>query len=238
MPRYPARALDESSASVGGVAAVDRALAVLMCFREGDGSLSLAEIAERTKMAKSTVLRLLASLQHHGLAQRVDDRRYMLGPSVAWLYGIYIGSFSLEAAALPALRQLMAATGESTAFHVRQGDKRLTLFRVESPQPIRDHGRAGDIFPLERGSGGRVLLAFAGTKGAIYEKIRREGYVALVGDRMPELAGISAPVFKAGGELVGAVTLTMPAMRYTAKHIPAVRAAAREISARLGGSQP
>src|SRR5262249_31152995 len=152
MPRYPARALDESSASDGGVAAVDRALTVLKSFREGEGTLSLADLAERTNMAKSTVLRLLASLQHAGLVQRVDERRYMLGREIAWLYGVYIGSFSLENAVLPALRELVEKTGESTAFHVRQGDKRLTLFRVDSLQPIRDHGRAGDIFPLDRGS--------------------------------------------------------------------------------------
>ena len=236
MPRYPTRALEESAASEGGVAAVDRALAVLTSFREGESSLSLAEIAERTGMAKSTVLRLLASLQHYGLMQRVDERRYMLGREIAWLYGIYIGSFSLEGAVLPVLRELVEATRESTAFHVRQGDKRLTLFRVDSLQPIRDHGRAGDIFPLDRGSGGRVLLAFAGTKGAMYDKIRREGHAALVGDRTPELAGISAPVFRTGGELVGAVTLTMPTMRYDEKHVPAVKRAAREISSRLGGS--
>lgn len=235
MARYPARALDEASASEGGVAAVDRALSVLKSFREGDATLSLADLAERTNMAKSTVLRLLASLQHFGLVQRVDERRYMLGREIAWLYGVYIGSFSLETAVLPVLRELVEKTGESTAFHIRQGDKRLTLFRVDSLQLVRDHGRAGDIFPLDRGSGGRVLLAFSGSKGAIYDKIRREGHAALVGDRTPELAGISAPVFKAGGELVGAVTLTMPTMRYSERHVPAVKRAAREISSRLGG---
>jgi DNA-binding IclR family transcriptional regulator len=80
-----------------------------------------------------------------------------------------------------------------------------------------------------------VLLAFSGAHGAVYEKIRRDKVAAIVGDRTPDLAGISAPVFKAGGEIVGAITLTMPAMRYNEKHIPAVKAAAREVTRTLGG---
>lgn len=236
MPRYPTRVLAESSAADGGVVAVDKALMILTAFREGDQSLALADISERTQLAKSTVLRLLASLLHFGLVQRVDERRYILGREVARLYGTYIGSFSLDTAVLPSLRSLVERTKESAAFHIRQGDKRLTLYRVDSLQPLRDHGRAGDVFPLERGSGGRVLLAFGGAKGAIYDKIREEKVAALVGDRTPELAGISAPVFRTGGQVVGAITLTMPSIRYSRKHITAVKDAAKTISHALGGN--
>jgi DNA-binding IclR family transcriptional regulator len=208
---------------------------VLTAFREGDGPLSLTELASRTGLVKSTLLRLLASLTHAGLVQRPDERGYTLGHEIARLYGIYVASFSLHGAVLPSLRALVEKTRESAAFHVRQGDKRLTLYRIDSLQPVRDHGRAGDIFPLERGTGGRVLLAFAGAKGPVYDRIRRDKVAAIVGDRTPDLAGISAPVFKAGGEIVGAVTLTMPTMRYNEKHIPAVKAAAREVTRALGG---
>lgn len=51
------------------------------------------------------------------------------------------------------------------AFHVRQGDQRLVLFRVDSPQGLRDHVRAGDLLPLDRGAGGLVLMAYGGAKG-------------------------------------------------------------------------
>jgi hypothetical protein len=65
-----AKSLNESvadeNAAPGGVAAVDRALSVLGAFQDGDAALSLAELAERTRLYKSTVLRLLASLEHGG----------------------------------------------------------------------------------------------------------------------------------------------------------------------------
>jgi DNA-binding IclR family transcriptional regulator len=234
MPRYPTKAPQRSSAEAGGVAAVDRALSLLGAFREGDRSLTLNDLAERTALVKSTVLRLLASLQHFGLVQRLEDGRYALGSEIARLQSIYTRSFSLEAAVLPALRQLVEQTRESAVYHVRQGELRLVLYRVDSPQPIRDHVNVGDVMPLDRGAGGRVLMAYAGAEGSLYDRIRREGVIAVVGDRSPDLAGVAAPVFKADGGLAGAVTLTMPTTRFSPGLSVPVKAAARAISERLG----
>jgi DNA-binding IclR family transcriptional regulator len=234
MPRYPSRTPQKSSAGTGGVAAVDRALTLLAAFRDGDRSLSLPDLVERAQLVKSTALRLLASLIHFGLVQRLDDGRYALGPEIARLQSVYTASFSLEALVMPALRELVQRTRESGVYHVRQGDMRLCLYRVDSPQPIRDHVKVGDLVPIDRGAGGRVIRAFEGAKGATYDRIRKEGAVALVGDRSPELAGISAPVFRAQGELAGAVTLVMPASRFKKDHVGPTKDAARRISEKLG----
>ena len=107
------------------MAAVDRALSLLLAFDEADRSLALAELAERTGLYKSTVLRLLASLLHAGFMQRLDDGRYRLGPALARLSKRYAGSFSLEEVVLPVLRELVDITQESAAFHVRQGKPAL-----------------------------------------------------------------------------------------------------------------
>ena len=238
MPRYPVKEPQVSSARSGGVAAVDRALLLLASFRAGDRSLALAELAQRAGLVKSTALRLLASLAHFGLVRKLDDGRYALGPEIARLQSIYTASFSMEGAVMPVLRDLVRRTKESAVYHVRQGDARLCLYRVDSPQPLRDHVQVGDLVPLDRGAGGRVILAFSGAKGALYERIRRDKHAALVGDRSKDLAGIAAPVFKPGGELAGALTLTMPAARFDERFIPAVRSAARELTRALGGTFP
>ena len=234
MPRYPTAPPQRSSAEAGGVAAVDRALLLLAAFRVGDRSLSLIELAGRAGLVKSTALRLLASLIHFGLVQKLDDGRYALGSEIARLQSIYTSSFALEAMVMPALRELVDRTRESAVYHVRQGDMRLCLYRVESPQPVRDHVQVGELVPLDRGAGGRVLTAFAGAEGSLYERIRRERVVAVVGDRTPELAGIASPVFAANGDVTGAVTLTMPSNRFTTDHITPVKHAARTISGKLG----
>jgi DNA-binding IclR family transcriptional regulator len=217
----------------GGVVAVDRALMLLKAFQEGDASLTLADFAARTQQYKSTVLRLLASLQHFGFVQRNNDGRYRLGPEVARLARLYTGSFSLEPLVMPVLRDLVDRTRESAAFHVRQGDQRLCLYRVDSPQPIRDHIRAGDLLPLDRGAGGRVIRAFEGARGEIYDQVRREKVVALKNDREDGVAGVSAPVFGDQGQLLGALTLTLPTQRFQAEFKKVVKLAAEQLSQRL-----
>jgi DNA-binding IclR family transcriptional regulator len=257
MPRKAQTAsLADQHAAPGGAAAVDRALTLLAAYRAGDQALTLAELAGRTQLYKSTVLRLLASLEHARLIQRLDDGRYGLGPEVARLHAIYAASFSLDRVVLPVLRELVAITGESAAYHVRQGQgahaTRLCLYRVDSSHAVRDHVKAGDLLPADRGAGARVLIAFAsgGAKplaadAALYQRIRAQGYCAMVGDRSAELAGISAPVFKADGSagsahgsphesphgtLAAALTLTMPAHRFDEKHIAPLLAKARQLS--------
>lgn len=241
MPRKSQNeSLADENAAPGGVAAVDRALSLLAAFGDGDDGLSLAQLAERTRLYKSTVLRLLASLEHGGWINRLDDGRYAVGASVARLHTVYAQNFSLDSVVMPVLKALVQATGESAAYHVRQGKDRLCLYRVDSPNPVRDHARAGDLLPLGKGAGGRVLVAFDPELGdwikkerAHYARVRADGYEALVGDRHSEIAGISAPVFRRDGDLAAALTLTMPVHRYDERYVKNVLAAARELGTLL-----
>jgi DNA-binding IclR family transcriptional regulator len=174
--------------------------------------------------------------------QQRDDGRYALGPEVARLHAAYASSFSLAEVVMPVLQSLVAATQESAAFHVRQGQARLCLYRIDSPHPVRDHIKAGDLLPIDRGAGARVLDAFASKQdrlpgqrnAALAKAVVKLGYFAGIGDREQEVAGISAPVFAADGKLAGAITLTTPANRYQEAHAPHVLAAATALSRALG----
>lgn len=231
MPRKSSiTSVADEQAAPGGAAAVDRALSVLSAFKKGDSSLSVTELAERTRLYKSTVLRLLASLAHGGLVRKTPEGLWTLGPEISRLATLYTASFSLEDVVLPVIKDLVAKTGESVALHVKQGNQRLCLFRVDSPQLLRDHVQAGDVLPLDRGAGGRVLMAFSGAKGRLYDKIRKDGFIHATGDRIPGLVGVSAPVWKAQDELVGALTLTVPEGRFKNKFIHDLRDAALQLT--------
>jgi len=237
MPKKSALpSLADEQAAPGGAAAVDRAISLLAAFRAGDRSLTLTELAARTRLHKSTALRLLASLANGHLVMRTPDGQWGLGPEVARLARLYEDSFSLENALLPVIRDLVARTQESVAFHVRQGDQRLVLLRVDSPQPLRDHVRAGDVLPLDRGAGGRVLMAFAGAPGRLYDQIRQDGYLMMTGDRIPGLVGISAPVWDGRQALVGALTLTVPEPRIQPTFVAQLKDAADQATRVLGGT--
>jgi DNA-binding IclR family transcriptional regulator len=225
----------EKSAN-GGSSTADRALAVLSAFQSGDRSLSLAELTSRTGLYKSTILRLMNSLLSARFIARSPDGSYFLGPQIPRLNAIYTRTSNLEAFIMPVLQGLVAATRETAALHVRQGRHRLRMFWADSPLALREHIETGERLPLDRGAGGRVLLAFSGMKGAPYDRIRAQGYALSRGERLPELSGISAPVFSADRKLVGALTLTMPTQRWKEvwRH-QVVRAAAR-LTETLGGT--
>lgn len=241
MPRKAqTESVADAHAAPGGAAAVDRALSLLACFRSGDNALTLTELATRSQLYKSTVLRLLASLEHARLVQKLGNGHYALGAEVARLHGIYAASFSLDRVVMPVLQALMKATRESAAYHVLRGEGneqvRLCLYRVDSPQPIRDFIQAGDVLCARRGTGARVLQAFGPAPpdlGAADRRllagIRERGYFMAHGDRLAGVTGISAPVFHADGRIAAAVTLTMPTHRYDERHVKPVLEAARQL---------
>lgn len=225
--------------SGGGVAAVERALAILDAFTEQDHALTLAQLAARTGFYKSTLLRLAVSLEKKGYLIRLADGGWRLGAAASRLGAVYQSAFDLGDIVEPVLQQVVAETGETVAFHVREGRVRISLYRVESPQRIRDHVRQGEHLPLDRGAGGKVLLAFTSGKGAESEAIRREKVFVSRGDRIADLGGISAPVFGVGQKLIGALTVSVPLARMdepaVARFIPVVLTHAVALTRALGG---
>jgi len=211
--RRPPAASAAPSTSPDGVAALDRAFAILFAFRPDDKGLSLAELASRTGLYKSTILRLIASLTHHRLLLRSDDGRYLIGPAALQLGALYQRGLQLADVVLPLMRALRDECNESVSFYVRRQDLRVCLHRVDTTHTIRDHVREGDVLPMDRGSGGRLLGAFSGAPGDLYDRIRRDGYYLSIGERDSETAGISTPVFSAAQPLAGALTLAGPRQR-------------------------
>ncbi len=234
----------EVNAAPGGTLAVDRAMTLLGAFQNGDRSLTLSEFAQRTNMHKSTVLRLLASLEHAGLISRTAEGSYCLGVEIARLHRIFLGSFSLEETVMPVLEELVQRTGESASYYVEQmrgqTPLRMCLYRVDSPSTVRDHVKRGELVSGEKGTGARVFAAYREGAGSdaqhadeMLSQIRENGYSALVGDRTPELAGIAAPVFDARGRITAVLSLSMPSYRYKESYIPEVVHAAKTLSERV-----
>ena len=231
----PTPAVETGAAS--GVAAVDRALSLLGVFSLASPTLTLSELAERTQQYKSTVLRMLASLEKAHVVRRLEDGRFALGWAVARLNAVYAVSFSIGDVVLPVMQRLVDSTHESVGFHVRQGDQELCLYRIDSPHPVRDHARAGDLRPLARSAAGKVLLAYA-QEGGRSNRIRQQQLLVADGNIVPELAAIAAPVFDAAGGVAGVIALTMPSTRMALAHAEAVQEAARHVTRQLGASYP
>ena len=186
-----------------GVGAVDRALSILLVFQAGEAGLSLAELSRRTGLYKSTLLRLMASLERARLLRREQgEPRWSLGPGLIGLGLRAEAASPLQALLPPVLRRMAAESGETASFYLRDGDQRLCLLREEGHHNLRDTVRPGALLPLDRGAAGHVLT------GA------RPGLVVTIGERDPEMAAIAAPVRGRDGALLGALCLSGTATRW------------------------
>ena len=221
-----------------GVDAVNRALSILTCFGERDDRLSLTEIAKRTGLYKSTVLRLIESLELQGFLVRHEDRGYSLGSELMRLGSLYARQFRLEDRVRPLLARLVADTGESASFYRREGARRICLFRNDSPSAIREHVREGDVLSLDKGAGGRVLKIFPGkSPNELQPMVVDLPYVSF-GERDNETGSVAAPVFGLEDRVIGALTVSGPMSRFTPDRVDRIRTAimdtARELSLTLG----
>jgi DNA-binding IclR family transcriptional regulator len=229
------------STEAPGVAAVDRALGIVAALAAEAQPSTLASIARATGLYKSTILRLMGSLEGAGYVMRLRDGRYSLGATACRLGLAYEKQNSLGQHLLPVLRELVEHDTESSSFHVVHGPKtRLCLLRVNSRHPTLDRVEAGSIFPLDRGAAGRVLLAYSGSTGVDHEALRRAGYALSRGERDPACCGLAAPVFGPSGDIAGAMSLSGPADRFTpaaiAKMLKLLENACEQVSRALGGS--
>ncbi|MBB4002575.1 DNA-binding IclR family transcriptional regulator [Aurantimonas endophytica] len=227
-----------------GVESVDRALALLACFDEGDHSLSLAELATRTGFYKSTILRLCASLESAHYLVRLEDKSFAIGPEVLRLGSIFQKSLRIEDRIRPVLRRLLETIGESASFFRREGDRRICLFREDSAHSVRDHVVEGERLPLAMGAAGHVLTRF--DRGDGKSPATPEPSMALplfsFGERDPEIAAAAVPIFGwRRGEiaLLGALAVSGPVSRFTPELVGRIRISlldeGRELSAQLGG---
>ncbi|CAM6535827.1 IclR family transcriptional regulator [Enterobacter hormaechei] len=206
-------------ATESGAAAVDRAFAILAVFDKDASQLTLAEIARRTGFYKSTILRLLSSLEKAGFVRKSADGRYCIGPEPLRLSSLYQASFRLRDVLLPHLEHLSDLSGETSSFYIMDNDWRVILYRVEPRRAVRVSIREGDRFSVKYGASGKILSAFTYTDDPIFDEVREKLWAESYGERDPETASVSVPVFGVEGVLQGALTLSGPRERFTPQSI-------------------
>jgi DNA-binding IclR family transcriptional regulator len=196
------------------VEAVERALGILEAFAGGEPRLPLSELARRTGFYRSTILRLSASLERFGYLHRDDDGQFRLGPTLWRLGVLYQSAFDLGDYVRPVLRQVAEQVGETAGFYIRDGNRRICLYRANSPRMVSSHLEEGAELPLDRGASARVLVAFTDGKGENDEKIRKRGFCVSLGERDPDSAAVAVPVFGPKKALVGSLGVTGPRNRF------------------------
>lgn len=207
------------------VNAVSRALAILVAFDGDELYLPLHELARTLAAARFLVKR--------------EDGAWRLGPAAGWIGSRYQAQFDLDSAIEPILQQLSAATGERASFYVFEGNLRSCLMRCDGSGAIASPIRSGEVFPLDRGSAGRVILAALGEPGDLNERIRRRGFHITRGERNSGIASVSAAVRGRHGAVLGSVSISGPLDRLTSallrRHASHTVLAAKQFGETLGG---
>jgi len=247
-----------TTANPTGTQAVDRAARLVSEVVAAPGSVTFSELAAATGLAKSTTSRLLVALERGGLVRRDHDGRFTPGEMFvryAWRGGAEAG---LVEVARPFLDRLGSVTGETINLGVARDGMVEQIAQVDSRYLIGGTNWVGRPVPLHCAALGKVLLAFgaaalppgrlaARTPRTITSRVALEDDLAAARDRgyavtdeelEPGLVAIAAPVWRDGGVVVAAMSVSAPASRLSAGQVPSVAgacvSAADGLSAALG----
>ena len=249
------------------VESVLAALDVLECFLT-QPNLSTMEIMQATGFTRNRVLRLTGSLMHRKfLMAGPATGIFGIGPKLSILGKGFERNCLLLSLVRPVLRDIALKTGESASLCVREGCERVVLAREEGTHAIRHAISEGQRMDLHAGAAGKVILAFSPeetvaivlgktglpkrTAATITDKkkftkelenVRGRGYAVSIGERAADVCAMAVPVFEHGHELVGALCISGPISRFTARvragYAELLLAAAMNLSRQLGWVRP
>lgn len=245
-----------------GVNVLTKAAAVLDAL-SANRELSAAELATLLAEPRSTVYRLLHSLENLGFVEPGSrPRSFQLGIRLFTLGSAVLERFSdVRGAALPSLERLHEQTRQTVFLIVRRGFEAICIERIDGEFVQVMILAVGGSLPLHAGAATRSILAFmdrefweefasAGPLArftdrtpvtpkelfAELEKVRKQGYAVSDEDVIPGIASIGAPIFDHSGRVCAAVSASgpRPIVLDGGKFAQYISRAAADISRRLG----
>lgn len=252
--------MPESDAPV--VQSVDRAVATMEILAR-DGWAGVTDIATELDIHKSTVFRLLATLERRGLVeQNQENQKYRLGFALLRLAGAVRSSLDLVRAARPVCDRLSRRTDETVTVAVLEDADVVNIHQVNLSSHRVTVDWLGSHTPVHCTSTGKVLLAFAEdglrrvllrarlaayTPRTVTDRqallaelaaVVDRGYAIAIEELEEGLNAVAAPVWGPDSTVVAAVSVSGPSYRLEPERLPAVGAitveAAAEMSRRLG----
>ena len=139
------------------VQSLERAFAILDEVAQRPAGVTA--IAERVRLPKSTVARLLATLEDVDAVERFDGTRWRIGPGVTALTAAASPERSLISIARPFLVDLVSELGEDAGLGLPDGNEILYVDQVESDNPVQVRDWTGTRAPMHAVPSGLVLLA-------------------------------------------------------------------------------
>lgn len=220
------------------IQSIERAAAVMRSFTEAEPELGVSELSRRVGLHKSTVARILATLQKEGfVGQNATTGKYRLGVGLIGLAGVALGRVDVRAAAYPHLDALVERTQETAGVSILDNAECVNVLSKPSPRPIHYAIWIGRRLPLHCSASGKVLLAGQTpaaqarllppqlcrhtaatlvTAAALEQELGRvqaQGYALALEEYEEGYNAIAAPIHDHEGGVVGALSISGPAFR-------------------------
>ncbi len=213
---------------------IDRMMDILTLIERRASGTTIRELVAALGLPRTTVYRILNSLQLHDVVLRSADGGYRLGPRLLTLASRASADrhgFDLPTLALPHMQRLSAETGEASKVSVCDGDAVLVCATVDGKREYALTVVPGQRLPLHAGAASKVLLAhlqpadrdriLAGplvrhTGITITDRrrlarelarIRRQGWAEDKGEYSPSVRAIAAPITDGNGRVVAALSV-------------------------------
>ena len=141
------------------VPALAQGLGLLSLFSRETPVLTAPEIAQRMALSRTTVFRLLHTLQLMGFVKRGEDERsFTLGPAILNRGFAYLASLDIVEIAQPILQKLRDETHMSAHLAVRDGREIVYVARLPARTTIASTVQIGTRFPVHATVMGRMML--------------------------------------------------------------------------------
>ncbi len=227
-----------AEADSGGLRGVRRALDVLFLLDDQRHSLSIRDIVTETGIPKTTVLRLLQTLQMNGMLWLGDDGKYVAGPSLLRWTRLAAETWQLPAEVRDAVRALATEHKETVHVYVRRDLNRICIAQEEGTQTLRHVVSVGDERPLWAGAVAKVLLLDATPE--LLERVARssplgmdhlttlegwvrqasaDGYAVSHADLEEGLSAVAVPITSQDGRVVASLSFGGPTTRFTDERV-------------------
>jgi len=224
----------DATAAQHTIPAIDRMMSVLTALEAQQDGASITALTATLTLPRSTIYRILNTLEVHGVVQRQDSGIYRLGQRLRTLADHVpsgAAEFDLASLAQPFLDQLAITAGHSVKLSVLHGEGVLVLAAAQGRRPYALGVTPGQQMAINAGAAGKLLFAFeppesqanwlsrpltAFTSRTVTDpsrlkaeaaRIRRQGWAQDRGESAPSIYAYAAPIRDRGGRVLAALSI-------------------------------
>ncbi len=246
------------------VPVIDRMAEILFLLERRPQGATISDLVDSLGLPRTTVYRILNTLQYHGIVRRSASGTYGLGPRLLSLAASAVPDpafHDLPAIAQPHLERLSSATGEGCKVSIVDDGHLLVICAVAGKQEYALTVVPGQRLPLHAGAAGKTLLAYmpkaevealldaglvrhtantlVNPKKLLAElaRIRHQGWAEDHGEYVPSIHAFAAPIMDPTGKLVAA--LSVPFLAGSSRsHLQLIKAAVIAAASQIGSDIP